>query len=90
LRRRIHGVESAQALAFVRACGKSGRLLITQSSERRFRKRGLTLRDVRQVLTRADECKKHKNGNWKVKGLDLDGVELSLIVTIAGRAVVVL
>lgn len=39
---------------------------------------------------RADDCKKQKNGNWKVKGLDLDGAELTLVVTIAGRAIVVL
>ena len=64
--------------------------MITQAAEQRLRKRGLTLRDVRQVLARADECTEQPDGNWKVRGVDLDGTERSLIVTIAGRAVVVL
>jgi len=64
--------------------------MITQTAEQRLRRKGVTLRDVRQALTTAFDCKAQANGSWKVKGHDLDGDDLVLVVTLADRAVVVL
>ena len=84
------GVSPETAQKNIRACGTDGRLMITQTAEQRLRKKGVTLRDVRQALSTAFECNLQANGNWKVKGHDLDGDDLVLVVTLANRAVVVL
>lgn len=47
------------------------------------------MRDLRNALAAATDCKKQSDGTWKVKGRDLDGEELSMIVTIAPRAIVI-
>ena len=64
--------------------------MITQTAEQRLRRKGVTLRDVRNALSTAFDCKLQPSGNWKVKGHDLDGEDLVLLVSIANRAVVVL
>jgi hypothetical protein len=86
----VAGVSPDQAKKSIRACGSDGRLMITQTAEQRLRRDGVTLRDVRQALSTAFECTPQTNGNWSVKGRDLDGEDLALVVTLANRAVVVL
>ena len=86
----MRGVSPEQAQELIRARGVEGILLITQTAEQRLRRKGITLRDVRQALSTAFECRLDKSGNWKVKGLDLDGDELLVVVTLANGAVVVL
>lgn len=83
-------VSPEQAQKTIRACGNDGRLMITQTAEQRLRRSGVTLRDVRQALSTVFDCKPQTNGYWKVKGHDLDGEDLVLVVTLANRAVVVL
>lgn len=79
-----------QAQKSIRSCGTNGRLMITQTAEQRLRRKGITLRDVRHALTTVFDCKLQANASWKVKGHDLDGDDLVLVVTLANRAVVVL
>lgn len=83
-------VTPERAQKAIRARGADGRLMISQTAEQRFRRQGVTLRDVRQALSTAFECEQQPDGNWKLRGHDLDGEDLVLVVTIAERALVVL
>jgi hypothetical protein len=52
--------------------------------------RGMRLRDVMHALTHATECRPADDpGKWKTTGPDLDGDDLTAVVTIVGGVLVI-
>jgi len=54
-----------------------------------MRRRNVTFRDVRHVLTHAAACSPSEKGRWKVTGLDLDQDELTVVVAIQSGLLVI-
>jgi hypothetical protein len=83
-------VAAAEALRDVRGYAAAGRLRFTRHARERMRERGATASDVRHALSSATRCDEATEaGRWKVRGQDLDGDELVMVVVLEGDVVVV-
>ena len=68
----------------------AGRVYMLQHSRRRMRERGAVVEDVMRALINAARCvTSDRPDRWKVTGPDLDGDDLTCVVTIDGQAVVI-
>jgi len=79
-----------EVLMQVRAAGANDRFHVTGPVDERLRARGASMADVRHALAFARVCMQGDDGTYRVGGVDLDGGPLSLIVSIANGAVVVI
>ncbi|MGA8893034.1 MAG: DUF4258 domain-containing protein [Anaeromyxobacteraceae bacterium] len=82
-------MEAAQALADIRGYAAGGRIRILRHAWQRMGERGVRYEDVRHALVGARRCRAADQGRWKVTGDDLDGDELTLVVSIEEGVVVV-
>ncbi len=80
----------AEALAAIQGYASANRIEITPHAELRMARRGHRYEDVRRSLMTATGCSAQANGRWKTGGgVDIDGDELTCVVVLVGRVVVV-
>ena len=72
----------------IRSLSRAGRWEILPHAVERMVERGVTVKDLRAVLTSAGSCRAAGN-RWRLSGLDLLGEPLDLIVELTGDVLVV-
>ena len=82
-------MDAATALADIRGYAAANRIRILRHAWQRMGERGAQYEDVRHALASARWCKASDQGRWKVTGDDLDGDELTLVVSIEAGVIVV-
>jgi hypothetical protein len=82
-------VDASTALADIRGYAAANRIRILRHAWQRMGERGAQYEDVRHALADARRCKAAGQGRWKVTGDDLDGDELTLVVSIEAGVIVV-
>jgi hypothetical protein len=81
----------AERAALEGICGLAGanRVRFTRHAEERMCQRRISASDVYCALRTATGCRAQKDGDWKVRGLDRTGDELTAIVVLEDEVVVV-
>jgi len=83
-------VTPAEALESIRRAGISGAFVVSGHARQRMRERGAGLRDVRNAMATATQCRAQETGRWRTDGgVDDDGDELSIVVVFDGGTIVV-
>ena len=80
---------SAEALADIRGYAGAHRIEYTSHARLRMSQRGITFGDLRHALMTAHACRDQAGGTWKVDGVDRSGDELTAVVALEGKIVVV-
>jgi hypothetical protein len=83
-------VTPAEAQREIRGYANAGRVYLVPHARQRMRERGAVVGDVMHALINAVRCASSDSPErWKVTGPDLDGDDLTCVVTIEGRVVVI-
>jgi pentatricopeptide repeat protein len=82
-------VTAPEALRDIRGYALAGRIEVTSHALRRMRERGVLWGDLRHALADATACNSEPGDRWRVKGTDLEGDVLTVVVALENRVVVV-
>lgn len=66
----------------VRGLATANRIVLTAHASQRMRTRRVQYGDVRHALTNAHRGRHAGEARWRVEGPDLDGDELTVVVTV--------
>lgn len=79
-----------QMLELVRSYTRANRWEVEQHHGRpRMQQRGVSFADVEHALLNAMQCRVQENGRWKLVSRDLDGDDLTLVVTVDDEVIVI-
>lgn len=79
----------AEALADIRGYAGANRIEYTSHARLRMSQRGISFADVRHALMTAPGCRDQGEGTWRVESVDRSGDELTAVVALEGKVVVV-
>jgi hypothetical protein len=79
----------AQALAVIQAHVRARQVIYTGHAIARMVERNVYDRDVERALLGALACASQANGRWRVRGQDVDGDDLDVVVAIWNGAIIV-
>lgn len=79
---------SEQALKEIKENAHWGRVYITAHARKRMRERFVFEDDIYEAIDTAYQCTPDEE-NWCVTGLDCDGDELTLVISIEGQNVII-
>jgi hypothetical protein len=83
-------VTADQALVLIRDLAAKGAIAYTRHALDRMDQRGAQRADVKRALSQAQSCSyQAENDRWKVEGKDLDGDDLTVVVSIEADLIVV-
>ncbi len=83
-------MNEVEALAQIRGLARAGRVEYTRHALEEMGEASATRRDVETALVHAKTCRHQPaKDRWKVCGPDLDGDELTVVVTIEHNLIVV-
>lgn len=82
-------MDSKEALQQIKGLAQSGSYRLTWHAEERMVERGATPQDIKRALIHAFRCTSAEKDCWKVTGKDTENDDLSMIVAIEERLVIV-
>lgn len=80
---------NAEALKKLEALAASGQIILGSHARDRMAERGVRYQDIRNALENATSCAPSEADRWAVKGPDVEGDELTVVVVITGSLIVV-
>jgi hypothetical protein len=78
-----------EGLELIRGYALANRIIITRHAEVRMVERGMTVEDIHHGLCTASACSQQPEGRWRVRSLDREGIDLTLIVVLDDGVVIV-
>ena len=84
-------MKQAEALDAIRGYARANRIVIARGhpGERAQERTRYQYGDIHAALSNAKSAKLQENGRWRVRGQDLDGDDLTIIVIIENGLIVV-
>jgi hypothetical protein len=83
-------MKQAEALDAIRGYARANRIVIARGHPgERAQERTRQYGDIHAALSNAKSAKLQENGRWRVRGQDLDGDDLTIVVIIENGLIVV-
>lgn len=73
----------------IRSKAGAHQIVLTSHVREQMEERFALYEDVRHALMNASTCYRQEDGTWHVRGEDLDGIELGIIVEVLDQLIVV-
>lgn len=78
-----------EALEAIRGMARAGRYSLSRHARTEMYEAKATEEDVREAMINAKSIRPTEKGRWRIKGPDLDGDELEVVIAIEDQLIIV-